>query len=108
MWQRLVDECGVEVAESTVRAYVAEVRAEIAGNVSDVPIVQDHQDGAESEVDFGEFMVYIAGVFTKRAGLLESSQSFPKPHREASLLRSSRGATQDERETGGGILLRGN
>jgi transposase len=48
-----------------VRKYVAVVCTELNGNVSDVPIVQDHQDGAESEVDFGEFYADIAGVSTK-------------------------------------------
>jgi transposase len=65
VWQRLVDEHGAAVSEPRVRAYVAQVRAEIAKDVSDVPIVQDHEPGAEGEVDFGEFWVYIADVFTK-------------------------------------------
>jgi transposase len=65
VWQRLVDEHGAQVAESTVRAFVAQVRAEIAGKVGDVAIVQDHQDGAEAEVDFGEFWIYIGGISTK-------------------------------------------
>ena len=65
VWQRLVDEHGAVVGESTVRAHVALVRAEIANNTHEVAIVQDHEPGAEAEVDFGEFWVYIAGVFTK-------------------------------------------
>jgi len=65
IWQRLVDEHEALVGESTVRKYVAAVQAEIAGNVSDVAIVQDHRDGAESEVDFGEFYANIAGISTK-------------------------------------------
>jgi transposase len=65
VWQRLVDEHGARVGESTVRAFVAQVRYEIAGNVSDVSIVQDHRLGAEGEVDFGEFYAYIAGIWTK-------------------------------------------
>ena len=65
VWQRLRDEHGVVAAESSVRELVAELRAEIAKNTHDVPIVQNHEPGAEAEVDFGEFWVYIAGVLTK-------------------------------------------
>jgi len=65
VWQRLVDEHGAVAAESTVRAHVASVRAEIANNVGGVTIVQDHVPGAEAEVDFGEFRAYIDGVDTK-------------------------------------------
>ena len=65
IWQRLVDEHSATVGESTVRKYVAVVRAEMGGNISHIPIVQDHLDGAEAEVDFGEFYADIAGVSTK-------------------------------------------
>lgn len=62
VWQRLMDEHGVQVAESTVRAVVARLREEVEGSVAKVPIVQEHPLGEEAEVDFGEFEAVIAGV----------------------------------------------
>lgn len=62
VWQRLLEEHEVVVAESTVRALVARLREEIAGSVAQVPIVQEHPAGEEAEVDFGEFDAVIAGV----------------------------------------------
>lgn len=61
VWQRLLEEHEVVVAESTVRALVARLREEIAGSVAQVPIVQEHPAGEEAEVDFGEFDAVIAG-----------------------------------------------
>src|SRR5690625_4134793 len=60
--QRLMDEHGVQVAESTVRALVARLREEIDGSVARVPIVQELPTIEEAEVDFGEFQAVIAGV----------------------------------------------
>jgi len=61
VWQRLRGEHGAEVAESTVRAFVAAVRAELAGRPRG-----DHRPGAwpgeEAEVDFGEFHAEVGGV----------------------------------------------
>jgi hypothetical protein len=53
IWQRLVAEYGAQVAESTVRAKVAVIRAEleVAQRSRDVPIVQEHPPGGEAEVD---------------------------------------------------------
>ncbi|CAN5922330.1 hypothetical protein BH23ACT10_BH23ACT10_11360 [soil metagenome] len=67
VWQRLIAEQGADVGESTVRAFVASVRAEIAveqGSVADVMVVQGHapEAEAEAEVDFGEFYATIAGA----------------------------------------------
>src|SRR6266536_1153224 len=53
VWQRLRGEHGVEVAESTVRAFVAAVRAELAGQAKGVTIGQEHGPGEEAEVHFG-------------------------------------------------------
>src|SRR6266511_1596859 len=61
-WQRLRGEHGVEVAESTVRAFVAAVRAELAGQAKGVTIGQEHGPGEEAEVDFGEFHAEVGGV----------------------------------------------
>ncbi len=61
VWERLVGEHGVQVGESTVRRFVAEVKAEL----TDRPVVavpQTHGLGEEAEVDFGEFYAWLAGV----------------------------------------------
>jgi transposase len=65
VWQRLVAEHGADVAESTVRAFVAEVHAERACRVASVAVPQVHGPGEEGEVDFGEFYAVIAGVEMK-------------------------------------------
>jgi len=68
VWQRLIGEEGADVAESTVRAFVAKVRAELAvevGVAADVAIVQEHLAGGEAEVDFGEFEACIGGVVVR-------------------------------------------
>lgn len=62
IWQRLLEEEGAVVAESTVRGLVARLRAEIAGATGQVMIVQEHPAGEEAEVDFGEFQAVIAGT----------------------------------------------
>jgi transposase len=62
VWQRLRDERGAVVAESTVRAFVAQVKAELARDVTRVTVPQEHAPGEEAEVDFGEFGVVVAGV----------------------------------------------
>lgn len=64
VWQRLVDEHNAEVAESTVRAAVAEIKADLFRNVAKVPIPQEHHYGHEAEVDFGDIHVVLAGVMT--------------------------------------------
>jgi DNA-binding transcriptional regulator YhcF (GntR family) len=65
VWQRLVDEHGAVVAESTVRAFVAEVRAELGNETTAVTVPQLHDPGGEAEVDFGELAAWIDGVFVK-------------------------------------------
>ncbi len=64
VWQRLIRERGADVAESTVRAFVATVRAELdeGRGAAGVTIVQEHAPGAEAEVDFGEFEATVDGV----------------------------------------------
>lgn len=61
VWQRLEEEHGARVAEPTVRAYVAEVKAELANVAMDVTVGQEHALGADAEVDFGEFRARIDG-----------------------------------------------
>jgi transposase len=65
VWQRLQQERGAMVAESTVRALVAQVRAELARDVTGVTVPQEHAPGEEAEVDFGEFRAEVAGVLVR-------------------------------------------
>jgi hypothetical protein len=64
IWQRLMDEEGARVAESSVRVLMARLRSEIGTGRSLVTIAQTHGAGEEAEVDFGEFKAVIAGVPT--------------------------------------------
>jgi transposase len=65
VWERLRDEHGVTIGESTVRRYVAEVRASQPVALAQVMIPQRHVLGDEGEVDFGTISVYLAGVLTE-------------------------------------------
>ncbi len=65
VWQRLVAEYGAQVAESTVRAYVAQVNFELDNTLRMVTVPQTHGPGEEAECDFGEFMAWIEGVLVK-------------------------------------------
>jgi transposase len=65
VWQRLREEEGAQVAESTVRAFVAQVKAELAGLASEVTIPQEHAPGEEAEVDFGEFQAWLDGTLLR-------------------------------------------
>ncbi len=65
IWQRLLDEQGASVAESTVRAVVAALRSEIESGTPLVTVPQLHPPGVEAEVDFGEAAFWIAGVLTR-------------------------------------------
>jgi transposase len=64
VWERLTDEHQADVAESTVRRYVGEVRRRQAFPVMDVMVPQRHPLGEEAEVDFGDISVYIDGILT--------------------------------------------
>lgn len=65
VWQRLVEECGAGLAESTVRPFVARVKAELANEVRRVAVPQTKELGQEGEVDFGEFHIWLEGVWTR-------------------------------------------
>jgi transposase len=67
VWERLVDEHGADVAESTVRRYVREVRRELHLDHVDVAIVAHHEPGEEAQVDFGLSDVFIGGERTRVA-----------------------------------------
>ena len=62
VWQRLVEEQGAVVAESTVRARVAELKVEVGLARREVTVPQTHGPGEEAEVDFGEFRAVVGGV----------------------------------------------
>ncbi len=64
VWQRLLEEHGAVVAESSVRNLVAVLRTEI-GPGQQVMVPQTHPPAQEAEVDFGEFQAVIAGVVMK-------------------------------------------
>jgi len=64
VWQRLVDEQGALLAESTVRRYVRVIRAELDSTTSLVTVLQTHPAGDEAEVDFGAASIWLAGVLT--------------------------------------------
>lgn len=65
VWQRLVEEEGVVVAESSVRGLVAELRRDILDQSLQVKVPQTHGPAEEAEVDFGEFQAVIGGVLMK-------------------------------------------
>lgn len=61
VWQRLVDEEGAIVAESTVRHLVAQLRREVGSGTGQVMVPQTHLPAEEAEVDFGSFVTELAG-----------------------------------------------
>ena len=65
IWQRLLEEEGAVVAESSVRALVAELKVEVGLVRRNVSVPQTHLPAAEAEVDFGEFSAVIAGTVMK-------------------------------------------
>lgn len=65
VWQRLVEEEGAQVAESSVRTLVAELRRDIGNQSLDVKVPQTHAPAEEAEVDFGEFQAMIGGIWMK-------------------------------------------
>jgi transposase len=65
VWQRLIEEEGVQVAESSVRGLVAALKVEVGLDRRQVAVPQTHAAGVEAEVDFGEFKAVIAGIVVK-------------------------------------------
>jgi transposase len=70
IWERLLDEEGADVAESTVRRFVRETRRELDLEHHDVAIVGHHLPGEEAQVDFGVAEVMIGGE-TVRVAVFE-------------------------------------
>jgi len=99
IWQRLVDEHGAEVAETTVRDYVRMRRRAMGWPVAEVFVPQVHDPGVGAEVDWGRAEVDLAGVRSEvclffmrasfsgaafcRASLVETQQAFLELHVEA-------------------------
>jgi transposase len=99
IWRRLVDEHGVDVAETTVRDYVRARKRAMGWPVADVFVPQVHAPGAGAEVDWGEARVVLAGVSTRvrlfvmrasfsgaafcQASLVETQQAFLELHVQA-------------------------
>ena len=65
VWQRLIEEEGAVVAESSVRALVAQLKVEVGLARRQVSVPQTHAPAQEAEVDFGEFTAVIAGTMMK-------------------------------------------
>ena len=62
IWRRLVDEHGVEVAETTVRDHVRKRRRELGQAGREVCVPQVHAPGQTAEVDWGQADVCLAGA----------------------------------------------
>jgi transposase len=62
IWKRLLDEHGVEVAETTVRDHVRKRRRELGLTVGEVFVPQVHAPARTAEVDWGEADIDLAGT----------------------------------------------
>lgn len=65
VWRRLVDEHGVDVAETTVRDHVRKRRRALGLAARDVFVPQIHAPGVTAEVDWGQADVDLAGARTR-------------------------------------------
>lgn len=65
IWQRLVEEYGAQLADSTVTHAVGRIPRELTPGLSQVMVPQSNGPGREAEVDFGEFEALSAGIPTK-------------------------------------------
>jgi transposase len=61
IFQRLTDEHGAQISETTVRRYVAQIKGRQTIALPDVMIPQDHPLGYEAEVDFGQISFWLSG-----------------------------------------------
>jgi transposase len=61
VFQRLIEEHGADVGESTVRRYVAEAKARRPVALVRVNVPQSHLAGEEAEVDFGQISLRLGG-----------------------------------------------
>ncbi len=76
VWQRLIEEEGAQVGESTVRNLVARLRIEIDADRCQVMVPQTDPPAAEAEVDFGEFSASIAGQVSQALHVLHAAVAF--------------------------------
>lgn len=99
IWRRLVDEHGVEVAETTVRDHVRKRRREMGLSLPAVFVPQVHAPARTAEVDWGQAEVELAGARTRvhlffmrscfsgaafsMASPVETQQAFLEGHAEA-------------------------
>jgi len=65
VFQRLVEEEGATLAESTVRGFVTAMKRELRNETAKAMVPQSHPLGEEAEVDFGEFYVWLDGTLTR-------------------------------------------
>lgn len=65
IWRRLLDEHGVDVAETTVRDHVRKRRRELGLSVPEVFVPQVHAPARTAEVDWGQAEVELAGARTR-------------------------------------------
>jgi transposase len=65
IWRRLVDEHGVQVAETTVRDHVRKRRRELGLSLPEVFVPQVHAPARTAEVDWGQAEVELAGTRTR-------------------------------------------
>jgi transposase len=85
VWQRLVDEHGVQVAEVTVRQHVHKRRRELGLAVGQVFVPQTHMPARTAEVDWGQAQVHLAGsqvtvhVFVMRSCFSGAAFSMASP-----------------------------
>jgi transposase len=85
VWQRLVDEHGVQVAEVTVRQHVHKRRRELGLTVGQVFVPQAHMPARTAEVDWGQAQVRLAGsqvtvhVFVMRSCFSGAAFSMASP-----------------------------
>jgi transposase len=65
IWKRLLDEHGVDVAETTVRDHVRKRRRQLGLTVGEVFVPQVHAPARTAEVDWGEADIDLAGARTR-------------------------------------------
>jgi transposase len=65
VFERLADEHGAEVSETSVRRYVAAVKKKHSVSLPEVCVPQTHPLGGEAEVDFGQVSFRLCGVLVE-------------------------------------------
>jgi hypothetical protein len=95
IWQRLGSEHSAVLSEVTVSRYVRRRRVELGLTPPvEVMVAQDHEPGAEGEVDFGEFYAEIGGS-VRTSGIASDATSPIRGHQfHRGAWRSIRSATR--------------